>query len=56
MWSQLGALDIVKSCGPELAEVLHQVDVMIEAKRKEWEDEYQKVNTKAILATLKVGI
>ena len=54
LWSQLGALDLVQSCGPELAEVLHQVDLMIEVKRKEWENEFQKAGKRTEIARQKV--
>lgn len=47
LWSQLGASDIVTSCGPELAQVLHQVDIMIEAKRKEWQEEFNRADARA---------
>ena len=42
LWSQLGASDIVQSCGAELAEVLNQVDILIEKKRQEWETDLIK--------------
>jgi len=54
LWSQLGAGELVQSCGPELAEVLHQVDLMIEVKRKEWEEEYKKAGNRTNLAIKKV--
>ena len=42
LWDQLGASPLIESCGPEIAEVLHQVDRMVEAKRSEWETQYAK--------------
>ena len=42
LWDQLGASLLIESCGPEIAEVLHQVDRMVEAKRSEWEAQYAK--------------
>ena len=42
LWNQLGASELIESCGPEIAEVLHQVDMMVEAKRSEWEAQYNK--------------
>ena len=42
LWDQLGASPLIESCGPEIAEVLHQVDRMVEAKRSEWEAQYAK--------------
>jgi len=47
LWSQLGASDIVQSCGAELAEVLNQVDILIEKKRQEWETDLIKAEKSA---------
>ena len=47
LWSQLGATDIVQSCGAELAEVLTQVDLLIEKKRQEWDMDLRRAEETA---------
>jgi DNA repair exonuclease SbcCD ATPase subunit len=47
LWSELGASDIVQSCGAELAEVLTQVDLLIEKKREEWDIDLKRAEQTA---------
>ena len=37
--AQLGAAEMIQSCGPEIAEVLNQVDLLVAKKREEWDQE-----------------
>ena len=39
LWAQLGAAEMIQSCGPEIAEVLNQVDLLVAKKREEWDQE-----------------
>ncbi|CBY20558.1 unnamed protein product [Oikopleura dioica] len=54
LWDQLGASPLIESCGPEIAEVLHQVDRMVEAKRSEWEAQYAKAVQNEQAAKIKI--
>jgi len=47
LWAQLNAGDMIASCGPEIAEVLNQVDLLVAKKRDEWDEQLREAVKRA---------
>ena len=49
LWAQLNAGDMIAACGPEIAEVLNQVDLLVAKKRDEWDEQLKEAVKRAEL-------
>ena len=54
LWAQLNAGDMIASCGPEIAEVLNQVDLLVAKKRDEWDEQLKEAVKRAELEQKRV--